>query len=164
MSAVFTGLQPTNSRFRRYRPVAVSVSAHLALLAVIVFSNPKVIDLSPTWLAYGNGPHTYQLIYSPPANDTSSPDVSHLLFPPRVTKPRPRPQPQPPKPAPEPQRVLADVDAGDRNSHAGSALGTMIDGPITGHEVHVAYPTVYPNPPVDRAALPRDLVGDVIIE
>ena len=41
---------------------------------------------------------------------------------------------------------------------------TMIDGPITGHEVHVAYPTVFPNPPVDRAELPRDLVGDVVIE
>ena len=40
----------------------------------------------------------------------------------------------------------------------------MIDGPITGHEVHVAYPVVFPDPPVDRAELPRDLVGDVVIE
>jgi protein TonB len=60
--------------------------------------------------------------------------------------------------------VLANEEIGDRNSHAGSPLGTMIDGPITGHEVHVAYPTVYPNPPVDRAALPADVVGDVVIE
>ena len=40
----------------------------------------------------------------------------------------------------------------------------MIDGPITGHEVHVAYPVVYPDPPVARAELPSDLQGDVIIE
>ncbi|HYW38579.1 MAG TPA: energy transducer TonB [Terriglobales bacterium] len=40
----------------------------------------------------------------------------------------------------------------------------MIDGPITGHEVHVAYPVVYPDPPVARAELPRDLQGDVVIE
>ena len=40
----------------------------------------------------------------------------------------------------------------------------MIDGPIAGHEVRVAYPTVFPNPPVDRAELPRDLSGDVVIE
>jgi protein TonB len=40
----------------------------------------------------------------------------------------------------------------------------MIDGPITGHEVHVAYPVVYPDPPVERSALPRDLIGDVVIE
>jgi protein TonB len=81
---------------------------------------------------------------------------------------KPRPQSQPPKPAPEPQQVIAvsDAEAGDHNSRAGSPLGTitMIDGPITGHEVHVAYPVVYPDPPVERSELPRDLQGDVVIE
>jgi len=141
------------------------VAAHLALLAFIVFHEPKVIDLSPAWLAYGDSAHTYQLIYSP-ANDNTPQEAARLQFPSRVSKPQPRPRPlpksQPPKP--EPQQVVADAEAGDHNSRAGSPLGTMIDGPITGHEVHVAYPTVYPNPPVDRAELPRDLVGDVVIE
>jgi TonB family protein len=140
----------------------------LALLAVIAFHNPRVIDLSPAWLAYGDGSHTYRLIYFPPAaqNADVPPDTAKLMFPPRATKPRPRPQSQPPKPAPEPQQAMvnADAEAGDHNSHAGSPLGTMIDGPITGHEVHVAYPVVYPDPPVERSALPRDLVGDVVIE
>ena len=143
------------------------MAAHLALLAFIVFHEPKVIDLSPAWLAYGDSAHTYQLIYSP-ANDSAPPDAAKPMFPSRVSKPQPRPRPLPksqaPKPAPEPQQVVADAEAGDHNSHAGSPLGTMIDGPITGHEVHVAYPTVYPDPPVARAELPRDLVGDVVIE
>ena len=156
------------SRFRRHGAVGVSVAAHLALLAVIAFHNPRVIDLSPAWLAYGDGSHTYRLIYFPPAaqNADVPPDTAKLMFPPRATKPRPRPQSQPPKPAPEPQQAMvnADAEAGDHNSHAGSPLGTMIDGPITGHEVHVAYPVVYPDPPVERSALPRDLVGDVVIE
>jgi TonB family protein len=143
----------------------VSVAAHLAVLALLLFHNPRVIDLSPAWLAYGDGAHTYKLIYFPPgANDDTPPDAAKLLFPLRASKPRPSPQFQPPKPAPEPQQVLADAEAGDHNSHAGSPLGTMIDGPITGHEVHVAYPVVYPDPPVDRAGLPRDLQGDVVIE
>jgi TonB family protein len=137
----------------------------LALLAAIVFHNPKVIDLHPTWLAYGDGAHTYQLIYMPPGNDAVPPDAARLLFPPKAAKPRPSPLPKSqPKPEPKPQQVLADAEAGDHNAHAGSPLGTMIDGPITGHEVHVAYPVVYPDPPVDRAELPRDLVGDVVIE
>lgn len=138
------------------------MAAHLALLAVIVFHSPKVIDLTPAWLAYGDGTHTYQLIYLPPGNDDA--EASKIVFPPRDAKPRPRSQP--PKPAPKPEHVetIADAEAGDHNSHAGSPLGTLIDGPIAGHEVHVAYPTVFPNPPVDRAELPRDLVGDVIIE
>jgi TonB family protein len=144
----------------------VSVAAHLALLAIIVFHNPRVIDLRPEWLAYGDGAHTYKVTYFPQSSQSDDTDTAKLLFPPHASKPRLRPLPksQAPKPAPEPQPVIADAEAGDHNSHAGSQLGTMIDGPITGHEVHVAYPTVYPDPPVNRAELPRDLVGDVVIE
>jgi TonB family protein len=165
---VFTGLQPTSSGFRRHGVVVGSVAAHLIALAIIVFHTPRVIDLHPAWLAYGDSNHTYRFTYLPPNESNAPPDVAKLQFPPRATKPRPRPLPksQPAKPAPEPQPVLADADPGDSNSHAGSPLGTitMIDGPITGHEVHVAYPTVYPDPPVDRSGLPHDLVGDVVIE
>ena len=144
------------------------MAAHLAVLAVLMFHNPRVIDLGPAWLAYGDGAHTYKLVYLPAAanNDDKPPDAAKLLFPPQVSKPRPTPKSQPAKPAPEPQQVLviADAEAGDPNTHAGSPLGTMIDGPVTGHEVHVAYPVVYPDPPVARAELPRDLQGDVVIE
>ncbi len=161
---MFTGLQPTNSRFRRHRAVSLSVAAHLALLAVIALHNPGVIDLRPEWLAFGDGAHTYQLIYVPSgANDATPPEAAKLLFPQSASRSRPRPLPKS-QPKPAPQQVLADAEAGDHNSHAGSPLGTMIDGPITGHEVHVAYPVVYPDPPVARAELPRDLVGDVVIE
>jgi TonB family protein len=165
---VFTGLQPASSILHRRRAVEVSVAAHLAVLAAIVFHNPKVIDLSPTWLAYGDSAHTYKLIYFPSGankNNDKRPDAAKLLFP-RANKKHPRQQTksQPSKPAPKPQQVLANEEVGDHNSHAGSPLGTMIDGPIAGHEVHVAYPVVYPDPPVDRAELPRDLVGDVVIE
>ena len=152
------------SAFRRYRAVAVSVGAHLALLAAIAFHHPRVVDVSPAWLAFGDGANRYQLVYLPPNpdRDLSPPNVAKLLFPTRTAKPRLRSQA--PKPVPEPPTVIADAETGDHNARAGSPLGTMIDGPITGHEVHVAYPTVYPDPPVDRAQLPRDLVGDVVIE
>ena len=159
---MFTELQPVSSGLRRHRVVGASVAAHLAVLAAIVFHSPKVIDLGPAWLAFGDGAHTYKLIYiAPDASDSTPPNEAKLIFPRQASKTRP--QPRPSKPAPEPQPVIADEE-GDHNSHAGSPLGTMIDGPITGHEVHVAYPTVYPDPPVDRAELPRDLVGDVVIE
>lgn len=139
------------------------MAAHLALLAVIVSHNPRVIDLAPAWLAYGDGAHNYHLVYLPSgANDNATPEAARLLFPPRVSKPRPPRQPQ--QPVPELQLAAADAEAADHNSRAGSPLGTMIDGPVTGHEVHVAYPVVYPDPPVARAELPRDLQGDVIIE
>jgi TonB family protein len=165
---VFTGFQfasvePNQSGFRRHRVVALSVAAHLALLIAIVFHNSEPVDLSPTGLAQGDSTRNYKLIYLPPGSDNTPWDTAKILFP-RVSKPRPQPPSHMPEPAPEPQRMMADADAGDHNSHAGSPLGTMIDGPITGHEVHVAYPVVYPDPPVARAELPRDLVGDVVIE
>lgn len=142
------------------------MAVHLAVLAVIVFHHPKSIEFSPAWLAYGEGAHTYTVIYSPPSEADTPPDVAKVQFPPQTGKPRPRVQPKSPAPkiAPEPPQLVADAEAGDHNSHAGSPLGTMIDGPIAGHEVHVAYPVVYPDPPVDRGELPRDLVGDVVIE
>src|SRR5271169_4288064 len=118
------------SGFRRHRTVGVSVVAHLAALAVIAFHNPRVIDLKPEWLAYGDGAHTYKLIYFPlgAGNDATPPDAAKLQFPPQASKPRPRllPKAQPPKAVPEPQQVSADAETGDHNSRAGSPLGTLI--------------------------------------
>ena len=160
---MFTGLQPTTSTLRRYRAVEVSVGAHLVLLSIIAFHGPKVIELIPESLAYGDSAHSYKLVYLPSGAD-DDPDTAKLHFPSSAAKPKPHRQLHTPQPAPEPQPTTTVAEAGDHNSRAGSPLGTMIDGPITGHEVHVAYPTVFPNPPVDRAALPHDLVGDVVIE
>jgi TonB family protein len=160
-------LEPATSRFRRHGTVGVSVAAHLAVLAALAFHNPRVIDRTPAWLAYGEGAHSYKLVYlAPGANKSVPPDAAKLRFPLRTSKARPSPSPrsQPLIAAPQPRQATADAEAADHNSRAGSPLGTMIDGPITGHEVHVAYPVVYPDPPVDRAELPRDLQGDVVIE
>jgi len=136
------------------------VAAHLAVLLWFALHNPKIIDIAPAWLAYGNGAHTYKLVYFPDTDKDSPVQPAKLTFPRQASKARPQPQ----QPKPVPPQEIADAEAGDHETHAGSPLGTLIDGPISGHEVHVAYPTVYPDPPVDRAELPRDLVGDVVIE
>jgi TonB family protein len=160
---VFIGLHPARSAFRRNRAAGLSVAAHLALLALIAFHTSRAIDLSSTSLAFGESARTYKLVYFPPSADSeTAPQKDSLIFSSRLTKPKPRPQLT--KRNTERQPVVNNADAGDRNSQAGSPLGTMIDGPITGHEVHVAYPVVYPDPPVERSALPRDLIGDVVIE
>jgi TonB family protein len=150
---------------RRYRAVGVSVAAHLALLAVIAFHHPQAIDVTPTWLAWGNSQHSYHITYLPAGNNPA--EEAKLLLPaPPDANVKPRPQAQKPKKVEQPpqHQLDAKADDGDENSKAGSQLGTVVDGPISGHEVHVAYPVVYPDPPVNRAELPRDLVGDVVIE
>ncbi len=151
---------------RRYRAVGASVAAHLALLAVIVFHSPRIIDVTPTWLAWGNSQNSYKITYLPNGNEDIPEEEAKLTLP-AATRPTVKQQPQARKKKPEqpPQHQLdARADAGTENAKAGSPLGTVVDGPITGHEVHVAYPVVYPDPPVDRTGLPRDLVGDVVIE
>lgn len=131
------------------------------MLAAIAFHNFPPVDLTSESLAHGDSAHNYRLIYLPTTSVTSA-NTAKLIFPRRPSKPRQ--QLKPPIVAPELQPIALDADAGDHNSKAGSPRGTMIDGPITGHEVHVAYPVVYPDPPVARAELPRDLSGDVVIE
>jgi TonB family protein len=160
---VFDEIQPVKERFRKHRSVAASVLAHLALLAVIVLHRPPVIPLVPTWLANGEGTHSYRVIYAPPDGEDAPADAK-LMLSHKVAPKRQHPKRSSPKPPLEHLQVPADAQASDQNLRAGSALGTTIDGPIEGHEVHVAYPVVYPDPPVARGDLPRDLKGDVIVE
>lgn len=144
----------------------MSVAAHLVALAWIAFHNPKVIELGPTWLAFGDSSHTYHITYLPPGDEDRPRDEAKLVLPAEKHKaqPRPHPQKQKPEPADEHRQPEPLAEEGSLNSKAGSPLGTVVDGPVSGHEVHVAYPVVYPDPPVNRTELPQGLVGDVVIE
>ena len=172
---MFDGLQTPDSLrrvywLRRYGCVATSVGAHLAMLAFIVLHSPRILVLGPTWLAWGNADRSYHITYIP-TGDTDIPiSDARLTLPAPPTDARPRPQPQTRKPQPltkppaDQHQLDTKGEEGNQNTKAGSLLGTVLEGPISGHEVHVAYPIVYPDPPVDRSQLPRDLVGDVVIE
>lgn len=162
---MFTEVQPVTGR--NHRSVAWSVAAHLGLLAAVVFYPPKIIQLVPQGLAYGNGEHAYRVVYIAPGTegvDAAPPAEPKLAFSAVPPAPRPRPHSKAQKPADNHLTVPADAEVAAQNARAGSPLGTMIDGPITGHEVRVAYPVVFPDPPVVRAELPPGLKGDVIVE
>ena len=167
---MFSGLQPPGSWgrrswLRRHRAVVVSVAAHLTTLALIVFHSPRIVQLAPTWLAFGDSTHTYHITYIPTGNEETPMNEAKLILPkmPHPAQPRPQPQTRKPKPAERPRPPEPNSEEASVNSKAGSPLGTVVDGPITGHEVHIALP-MYPEPQVDRANLPHDLVGDVVIE
>jgi TonB family protein len=165
---VFAEVQPVTGR--NHRSVAWSVAAHLGLLAAVVFHPPKkIIQLDPAGLAYGNGDHSYRVVYIAPGTkdadaDAAPPAEPKLVFSPASPALRPRPHPKAQKPADHHLTVPSDAEVAAQNARAGSPLGAMIDGPIRGHEVHVAYPVVFPDPPVVRAKLPPGLKGDVIVE
>ncbi len=162
---MFTEVQPVTGGY--YRPVVLSVAAHLGLLAAVVFYPPKIIPLTPEGLAYGNGEHSYRVVYMAPGTenaDAASPVEPKLAFSPAPHARKLRPHAKAQKPADDHLPVPADAEVAAQNARAGSPLGTMIDGPIGGHDVRVAYPVVFPDPPVVRSELPPGLKGDVIVE
>lgn len=161
---MFAGL-PNPNWFRRNRAALASVGAHLVLLGLIVFRSTRAPELTPIWLAWGDAAHTYRITYVPPGNEEKPADEARLTLPssPQSDLPRPHPQTRKAKPVEPPRQAEPNTEQGPVNSKAGSLLGNFVDGPISGHDVHIAYP-VYPEPQVDRADLPRDLIGDVIIE
>lgn len=160
---MFAGLPTSTSRLRNYRFIAPSIALHVALLAAIIFHHPTVIGVAPAWLAYGNGNHNYRVTYFPPGDSDRSADAK-LVFPRDASVLQRPPHSSTTKPKPKVEQGRLDAEPSDRDIRAGSPQGTMIDGPISGHEVHVAYPIVFPDPPVARSQLPSGLNGDVIIE
>jgi protein TonB len=160
---VFDEIQPAAARFRNHRAVASSIVAHLALLAAILFHRPPVVELIPLSLANGSGTQSYRVIYAPP-DGRESPYESKITLAHSRLAPHRKPKPSSLKRPPDNLQLPEEAKASDENNRAGSALGTVINGPIEGHEVHVAYPVVFPDPPVSRSELPRDLKGDVIVE
>lgn len=160
---MFSELHPVEQRLRNHRAVMASVAAHLGVFAAFLLHRPPVVELTPTWLANGSGTQSYRVIYTPSDGDTLE-EEDKLTLAHRPPTERHRPKASADKPAPDRLQVPADAAASDHNARAGSALGTVIDGPIEGHEVHVAFPVVFPDPLVSRSELPPDLKGDVIVE
>jgi len=167
---VFSELQPAKAPgprawARRNRVLAGSITLHLVTLAVIVFHHERTALLSPSWLAWGDSAHSYQITYLAPASEDNPADESKLTVR-AASKPLParlKLKTQKRRPPEERRQPEPDADSGELNAKAGSPLGRFVDGPIFGHDVHVAYPVVFPEP-IDRSELPRDLAGDLIIE
>ena len=158
---MFTEVQPAGSWFR-YRFIAVSVLLHIALLTVILLHHPKVSNLDAYELAYGNSSQSQRVVYIAPGDEPISPSDPALAL---SSKVAPRRQRVPaPKKREQPQPVSANADVAAQQSRAGSPFGTLIEGPVSGHEVHVAYPVVFPDPAVVRSELPAGLQGDVVVE
>jgi TonB family protein len=162
-SQMFSTLPTATPRPRSYGAIATSVVLHLGLLAAVVLHRPRVIELTPTWLAFGDATHTYRVTYFPAGGEDLSRKAT-LVLPRETSTPPPKRRTLATKPPADHQQARLDAEPSDRNSRAGSPLGTLIDGPITGHEVHVAYPIVFPDPPVARSELPPEVTGDVVIE
>ena len=55
-------------------------------------------------------------------------------------------------------------DTAGQAARAGSQFGSLLTGPVAGHEVRPALPVVFPDPVVHRSELPSGVQGDVVVE
>lgn len=140
--------------------LSTSILAHLGLLAVLLMLHPDAIRMTPYWVAHGDSGKNYRVIYVPSGGkEVAPPDIQKFTAPSTAPRRRFHNRPHPFDSAP-----AIDADIAEKTSHAGSPVGTTITGMVAGHEVRLAFPLVFPDPPIPRSELPQGLQGDVIVE
>ena len=147
---MFSELQPRTRRLDGARVLAVVL--HCLLLYVLV--RPiKPIFVTPSSVAFGNNGKTEMttLVYF----HQQGTDAEQRITAPQPAKPRPQPKPEARK---------APADAATQADRAGSPYGTVLTGPLNGHDVRPALPVVFPDPVVARSELPDGVAGTVIVE
>ena len=140
--------------------LGASIAAHLGLLAFLLALHPEAIRLTPVWVAHGDSGKNYRVIYAPSGgNEVAPPDIQKFTAPRAAPRRKFHNRPHPIETTP-----AIDAEIAEKSSHAGSPLGTTITGMVAGHEVKLAFPLVFPDPPIPRSELPQGLQGDVIVE
>jgi len=153
---MFDPVQPA----RKHRPLAfaASLALHAAVFAALLYK-PEPALLRPSGSLHGNGggstvTHLYLPGASVVAQEKAKPaETKHSQLPALRSKPKAEPEPQ-----------VAATQPGLRPGMPGYVLGSLTNGFANEHDVKVALPVFYPDPPVIRAKLPDWIRGDVIVE
>jgi protein TonB len=142
-------------------PIMASIALHLVVLALTLRSGPEAVFVKPSSVAKGNGPKSYRLVYfSPIGADEGVPAERKQVA---LQTPKPAMHKQAPKTR-ERKSESQEGEISDRSVKAGTAFGSLLYGPASGHDVRPAYPVVFPDPPVKNSDLPADVAGEVIVE
>jgi TonB family protein len=170
---MFTPIQPggRGPRLATY----CSVAAHgLLLLWLLHAATPRLV--APSFVVNGNHGTYIAHLYFPSqatqvkadaAPGTSSSDSRQQLNTRVMWRPRPKVAKVVPAETPKPKLGLDDLTSLPGQiaqvKPAGSPLGTVLEGPLSGEEVRPALPVVSPDPHVASDEL-GGIQGDVIVE
>lgn len=161
MATMFT--QPQRSSRSWVRSHLVSLTIHCVVVYLLARPAPAIF-VTPISIAYGNRGTSTQLVQlsRPGAADSlpASADQARepMWFPAPAKAPQRRVRndfPVKKKPAAEPASEAV---------RAGSPFGSVLQGPLTGHEVRPALPVVFPDPMIPRSEIPPGVEGSVIVE
>lgn len=149
--------QPRRSNRSWVRSHLVSLTIHCVALYLLVRPTPAIF-VTPISMAFGNRGTSIQLVHLPRpgaadsqlASTDAAPEKIWFSAPPKTKLQHPRNDSKK-KPATEALR-------------AGSPFGSVLQGPLSGHEVRPALPVVFPDPMIPRSEIPPGVEGSVIVE
>ena len=140
--------------------LAASTAAHLLGLGLLLWQ-PAPVFVRPQAVTAGAGGISVTALYLPYQRSVRSqtPTEARLSLAASRSKLLRQKRAQAP--------LKADQDrAGDilQTARAGSAFGSLADGPSEGREIRPALPVAFVNPEVSRSELPPGIQGDVVVE
>jgi protein TonB len=154
---MFAGLQTTGTS--RWRTALVCSLVLHGIVLVLLHPRPVFVRVSSA--SRGAGDKTYGVAYLAPSTAEefkSSRTVyvkkNHSTAPPRTIH----------RDKATAAEVVRVGDTADKLARAGSPYGSLYEAMAAGREVRPALPTVFPDPPIERARLAAEIQGDVIVE
>ena len=157
---------------RRTRPLLISFAGHSIVLLLVVHS-PKPIFVQPTSVAFGEGGSSTQITYLAPraAQDAGATRryARSLIFRKKTVAPAIAALEAPITPGQQRHETAAatekDHQAATQARLGGSPFGSLLEGPIVGHEVRPALPVAGAHPMISKLDMPSGVnEGNVIVE
>jgi TonB family protein len=148
---------------RRTKTTALLISGalHLGYILFLFVSRPAPIFVRPQLLALGNGAASKGAVYLAFEKPATTPRTPASVRVPKQALPKTDKGPV----FEHQERTKASAaEAAQKTQRAGSTRGTLMEGLIAGRDVRPGYPIQFPDPPIDRAKLPPEIQGDVIVE
>lgn len=151
--------QPERKHARWRVSLLVSFALHGGILYLLVpVVHPRFV--APSSVAFGHGGTSTELVYltrqgsdsQPPSSESADKRLS--LSAARAHKPEPR----------RPGQNSTDQRAPGAAARAGSPFGSLLNGPVSGHDVRPALPVIFADPAISRAEIPAGVEGNVIVE
>ena len=147
--------------------LCASLAAHLLAFCLMLWQ-PAPVFVRPEAVSAGAGGASVTALYLPYDRGVHSDPAAEarVSLPPSKKSKAPR-QKRIVNKAPLKAELKADKDQpGDtlQTARAGSAYGSLAEGPADGREVRPALPVAFVNPDVARSELPPGVQGDVVVE
>lgn len=153
-------------KHRSTRSQAVSFVLHAAI-AYVLLAPAAPLFVTPYAVQRGNGGHSTALVFtgrntSEFADPEDATRTRHDLayIPPETKTIRLRPPDRLSAAKPKRAKPQPVADA----ARAGQTFGTVLNGPLTGHDIRPALPVHFPDPEIVRSQIPASVEGTVVVE